>query len=50
MKIRSGGDELFHSGGRTDRWTYMAKLIVAFHSFVNEPKNEQDLKYSRLQL
>jgi hypothetical protein len=35
VKIRSVGAELFHPDGRTD----MTKLIVAFRSFANEPKN-----------
>jgi hypothetical protein len=28
--------------GRIDRWTDMTKLIVAFCSFVNVPKNDWD--------
>jgi hypothetical protein len=43
MKIRPVGADLFHADGRTDgrtgRQTYMTKLIVAFRSFVNAPKN-----------
>jgi hypothetical protein len=35
MKIRTVGAELLHEDRRTD----MAKLIVAFRSFVNAPKN-----------
>ena len=35
MKIRPVGAGLFHE----DRPTDMAKLIVAFHSFANSPKN-----------
>jgi hypothetical protein len=35
MKIRPVGAELFHADGRTD----MTKLIAAFHSFPNAPKN-----------
>jgi len=35
MKIRPVGDELFHA----DRRTGMMKPIVAFHNFVNAPKN-----------
>ena len=35
MKIRPVGAELFHADGRTD----MAKPIVAFRYFANEPKN-----------
>jgi hypothetical protein len=38
MKIRPLGAELFH----VDRWadgpTDLTKLMVAFHSFANEPK------------
>jgi hypothetical protein len=39
MKIRQVGAELFHADGRTDGWTDMTKLIVAFHSFAYVPKN-----------
>lgn len=39
MKMRPVGDELFHAGGRTDRQTYMTKLIVAFGNFASAPKN-----------
>jgi len=47
MKILPVGAELFHakglSDGRTDRrktvMTDMAKLIVVFRNFSNEPKN-----------
>jgi hypothetical protein len=35
MKIRPVGVELFHADRRTD----MTKVIVAFHSFANAPKN-----------
>ena len=35
MEIRPVGAELFHAEGRTD----LAKLIVAFWSFVKAPKN-----------
>ena len=35
MKIRPVEAELFNAVGRTD----MTKLIVAFHSFVNAPKD-----------
>jgi hypothetical protein len=35
MKIRPVGAELFHEDRRTD----MAKLIVAFHTFADSPKN-----------
>ena len=28
-----------HMDGRTNRWTDMTKLIVAFRNFANEPKN-----------
>jgi len=38
MKIRPVGTELLHAHGRTDRWTDMAKLIVAFRNFANVPK------------
>jgi len=36
MKIRPVGAELFRADGRTD----MTKLIVAFRSFANAPKNQ----------
>ena len=43
MKIRPVGAALFHAegwtDGRTDRRTYMTKLIVAFCNFANAPKN-----------
>jgi hypothetical protein len=39
MKIRPVGAELFHADGRTDGRTDMTKLIVAFRSFANAPKN-----------
>jgi len=35
MKILPVGTEFFRSDGRTD----MTKLIVAFHNFVEVPKN-----------
>ena len=35
MKIRSVGAEMFHADGQTD----MTKLIVAFRTFANAPKN-----------
>jgi hypothetical protein len=37
-KIRPVGAELFHVGERRDK----TKLTVAFHNFVNSPKNEGD--------
>jgi hypothetical protein len=40
MKIRLVGAEMFHADGRTDEWTDMTKLIVAFRNFANAPKNE----------
>jgi len=40
MKIRPVGAELFHADGRTDRRTTdMTKLIFAFCTFANSPKN-----------
>ena len=36
MRIRSLGAELFHADGRTQ--TDMAKLMDAFHNFVNTSK------------
>ena len=50
MKMCPVGTELFHADGhththtqgdgRTDRQTYMTKLIAAFRNFANAPKNE----------
>jgi hypothetical protein len=37
MKIRPLGAEQFHA----DRQTDVTKLTVAFHNFVNMPKNKQ---------
>jgi hypothetical protein len=42
IKIRPAGAELSHADGQTDRWTDMTKLIVAFRSFANVPKNLSD--------
>jgi hypothetical protein len=39
IKIRPVGGELLHAGGRTDGWTDMMKLIVAFGNFANALKN-----------
>jgi len=43
MKIRQIGAELLYADtwtdGRSNRWTDMTKLIVAFRNFANEPKN-----------
>ena len=41
MKIRLMGAELFHADGRTqtDRQTDTTRLIVAFRTFANAPKN-----------
>jgi hypothetical protein len=43
IKIRSAGTEFFHADGRTDRQTEcgtgMTKLIVAFRTFPNTPRN-----------
>ena len=39
IRIHSVGAELFHADGRTDRWTDMTKLIIAFSGFANAPKN-----------
>ena len=43
IKTRPVGAEFFSAGGRTDRLTDMAKLIVAFRNFVNAPKNRRIL-------
>jgi hypothetical protein len=41
MKICEVGAEFsVRTDGRTDVHTYMTKLIVGFHSFVNTPKSE----------
>jgi len=42
MKIRLVGAEVFYEDGRTDRQTDMTKLIVAFRSFANAPKNSRE--------
>jgi len=39
MQRRPVGAELFLADGQTDIQTNMAKLRVAFHSFVEAPKN-----------
>jgi hypothetical protein len=49
MEIRPAGAELIHAGGRTDTQTDMTKLIVAFRSFANAPKNKHvsiNVKYT----
>jgi len=38
MKIRPVGAELFHASRRTDGWTDMAKVIVAFRNFAKAPE------------
>jgi hypothetical protein len=43
MKIRSVGAELLYVDGHTDT----TKLIVAFHNFVNMPKNGVQRKNAR---
>jgi hypothetical protein len=40
MKIL--GAELFNADGRTDAWTDMMKLIVAFRNFANVPKKQKN--------
>jgi len=45
MKIRLVGAELFHAGERADERTDMTKLIVAFRSFANAPKNEENVRF-----
>jgi hypothetical protein len=39
MKVRLVGAEFFHTDGRRE----MSKLIVAFRSFANAPKNLTDI-------
>ena len=46
MNFRPVGAELFHAGGRTDRQTDMAKVIVSFRNFANAPKNERIIAWS----
>ena len=41
MKIHPVGAKLFHAGGQADGQTNMTKLRVAFHDFVNMPKNRE---------
>jgi len=36
MKICPVFAELFHANGKLDGWTNMTRLIVTFHSFVND--------------
>jgi hypothetical protein len=38
IKLHLVGNEFFHADGRTDRWTDMTKLIVAFRNFAYAPK------------
>jgi hypothetical protein len=45
MKIRAVGAELFHADGQIDT----KKLIVAFRSLENAPKNESRFRLSGLQ-
>ena len=37
-QIHPLGAELFHANGRTDGWTDMTELIVAFRNYANAPK------------
>jgi len=37
IKICPMGTKLFHARGQ--RQTYMTKVMVAFHNFLNDPKN-----------
>jgi len=39
MKIRPVGAELFYAERRTDGWTSVTKLAVAFRNFVKASKN-----------
>ena len=43
MKITPLGSEMFHTDGRTDRWSDMTMLIVAFSNFANAPKNDTSI-------
>jgi len=40
MKIRRIRPDLFHVDGQTDGRTHMRKLIAAFYTFANAPKND----------
>jgi hypothetical protein len=42
MKVHPMGAELFHSERLTERLTDMTKVVVAFHNFANEPKNDSN--------
>ena len=44
MTIRPVDVQLFNADGQTDK----AKLIVAFRSFANWTKNEEDTEFSRI--
>jgi len=44
MKIHTVGAELSCADGRTDVQTDMMKLMVAFHNFANEHKNEISIR------
>jgi len=50
ITIRPVGAELFQTDGRTDRQTYMTKLIIDFRNFVNAPKNGYSSIFPNMQL
>jgi hypothetical protein len=41
MKIRPVGTELLHAEERTNRWSVMTKLTVAFRAFANVYKTAE---------
>jgi hypothetical protein len=45
MEIHLVGAELFHADAQTEGQIHMTKLIVAFRSFSNAPKNLNNLSY-----
>jgi len=45
VKILPVESKVFLADSRTGRHTHMTKLIVAFHNFVNAPKNLQINSY-----
>jgi hypothetical protein len=43
MLFHPVGADLFHADRKTDRPTAMTRIVVAFHNFVNAPKNGSQL-------
>jgi len=48
MKVHPVGAKLFHADRQNDICTDMTKLMVAFHKFVNVPKNELATAFSSI--